>query len=207
MLEAITSPRQRVVYLLESDIEVCESLSLLLRMEGYEVNIFTRKEPFWHELEHNIPDIIVLNSRLVEQSTLPILFELKQRHIGVPIFMLSSIADVDAAVRAMKIGASDFMMLPVNAEHFLLQIRNAFQREVDLGVAKAGSRTIHVRGFSQLTQREREVLNQITNGNSNKEAGRELGISPRTIEVHRARIMEKLGARNTADLVRIVLTS
>ena len=66
---------------------------------------------------------------------------------------------------------------------------------------------VEVRGFSQLTPREREVLQLITNGQSNKEAGRELGISPRTIEVHRARVMEKLGARNTADLMRIVLTS
>ena len=68
-------------------------------------------------------------------------------------------------------------------------------------------RRVEIRGFSQLTPRERQVLQLITNGQSNKEAGRELGISPRTIEVHRARVMEKLGARNTADLMRIVLAN
>ena len=65
---------------------------------------------------------------------------------------------------------------------------------------------MEVRGFNQLTPRERDVLQRISNGQSNKEAGRELGISPRTVEVHMARVMEKLGARNTADLMRIVLT-
>jgi len=76
-----------------------------------------------------------------------------------------------------------------------------------VGAVQAGRRLVEVRGFAQLTPREREVLQLITNGQSNKEAGRELGISPRTIEVHRARVMEKLGAKNTADLMRIVLTS
>ena len=71
----------------------------------------------------------------------------------------------------------------------------------------AGRRSVEVRGLSQPAPREREVLPLISNGQSNKEAGRELGISPRTIEVHRSRVMEKLGARNTADLMRIVLTS
>ncbi len=66
---------------------------------------------------------------------------------------------------------------------------------------------MEVRGFAQLTPREREVLQLISNGQSNKEAGLQLGISPRTVEVHRARVMEKLGAHNTADLIRIVLTS
>ena len=76
-----------------------------------------------------------------------------------------------------------------------------------VGAFEGGRRPIEVRGFAQLTPREREVLQLITNGQSNKEAGRQLGISPRTIEVHRARVMEKLGARNTADLMRIVLTT
>ena len=81
------------------------------------------------------------------------------------------------------------------------------RENVHVGAIDGGKRTVEVRGFAQLTPREREVLQLITNGQSNKEAGRDLGISPRTIEVHRARVMEKLGARNTADLMRIVLTS
>lgn len=107
----------------------------------------------------------------------------------------------------MKLGASDVISKPLDTEHFLGVVRDALRRDVHLGAMQGGRRPVEVRGFSQLTPREREVLQLITNGQSNKEAGRELGISPRTIEVHRARVMEKLGARNTADLMRIVLTS
>ena len=107
----------------------------------------------------------------------------------------------------MKLGASDVIIKPIDTEHLLGLVRDALRRDVHFGAMQGGRRPIEVRGFSQLTPREREVLQLITNGQSNKEAGRELGISPRTIEVHRARVMEKLGARNTADLMRIVLTS
>lgn len=126
---------------------------------------------------------------------------------GTPVFMLSDHPQVEAAVTAMKLGASDVISKPVDSEHFLSVVREALRRDVHLGAMQGGRRPVEVRGFSQLTPREREVLQLITNGQSNKEAGRELGISPRTIEVHRARVMEKLGARNTADLMRIVLTS
>jgi two-component system, LuxR family, response regulator FixJ len=85
-------------------------------------------------------------------------------------------------------------------------VRAAFRQPVHLSPPQGGRRLVEIRGLSQLTPREREVLQLISNGQSNKEAGRLLGISPRTIEVHRARVMEKLGARNTADLMRIVLT-
>jgi FixJ family two-component response regulator len=114
---------------------------------------------------------------------------------------------VDAAVTAMKAGATDVVTKPIDNEHLVGIVRDALRQDVHVSAAAAGRRVIEVRGFAQLTQREREVLQLITNGQSNKEAGRELGISPRTIEVHRARVMEKLGARNTADLMRIVLTS
>ena len=121
--------------------------------------------------------------------------------------MLSNNADVEGAVRAMKAGASDVITKPIDNEHLIEAVLDALRRDVVLGAVERGRRPIEVRGFSQLTPREREVLQLISNGQSNKEAGRQLGISPRTIEVHRARVMEKLGAKNTADLMRILLTS
>ena len=105
----------------------------------------------------------------------------------------------------MKAGAADVIAKPINTDRLVKAVTDALRRNVHVGVPSAGRRPVEVRGFAQLTPREREVLELITNGQSNKEAGRELGISPRTIEVHRARVMEKLGARNTADLMRIVL--
>ena len=107
----------------------------------------------------------------------------------------------------MKAGASDVITKPIDTEHFIRAVVDALRCDVHLGALDGGRRPVEVRGFAQLTAREREVLQLITNGQSNKEAGRELGISPRTVEVHRARVMEKLGAKNTADLMRVVLTS
>jgi FixJ family two-component response regulator len=106
----------------------------------------------------------------------------------------------------MKAGAYDVATKPIDTDRLLRGAREALHEDVHLNPPQGGRRSIEVRGFTQLTPREREVLQLITNGQSNKEAGRELGISPRTIEVHRARVMEKLGAKNTADLMRIVLT-
>jgi FixJ family two-component response regulator len=109
------------------------------------------------------------------------------------------------AVEAIKHGAHDFIEKPFDADTVLTRIREALEARA----AKADPRSDAILlapfpGEEQLTPREREVLERIALGASNKEAGRQLGISPRTIEVHRARIMEKLGAKNTADLVRIV---
>jgi FixJ family two-component response regulator len=106
----------------------------------------------------------------------------------------------------MKTGANDVVTKPVDTERLIRAVLDALRQDVHLGAVDGGKRLVEIRGFAQLTPREREVLQLITNGQSNKEAGRELGISPRTIEVHRARVMEKLGAKNTADLMRIVLT-
>jgi FixJ family two-component response regulator len=121
--------------------------------------------------------------------------------------MLENHPMVEAAVQAMKLGAADVVTKPLDTERLVGSVRDALRQDVHVGAMQSGGRSVEVRGFAQLTPREREVLQLITNGQSNKEAGRELGISPRTIEVHRARVMEKLGARNTADLMRIVLTS
>jgi FixJ family two-component response regulator len=131
----------------------------------------------------------------------------KAMRMGTPVFVLSDREEVAATVQAMKGGASDVITKPIDTEHFVRAVRDALRQDVHMGASQNGRRPIEVRGFAQLTPREREVLQLVTNGQSNKEAGRELGISPRTIEVHRARVMEKLGARNTADLMRIVLTS
>ncbi len=111
------------------------------------------------------------------------------------------------AVDAIKHGALDFIEKPFDAETVVARVREAIEawvRRAENGYGDILSQQFP--GHELLTPREREVLGQIAGGDSNKEAGRKLGISPRTIEVHRARIMEKLGAKNAADLVRIVLS-
>ena len=148
---------------------------------------------------------MLVNVHVGKDSGLDVLRQIKAMRNGAPVFILEDRQEVDSAVEAMKAGAADVVAKPINTDKLVKAVADALRRDVHVGVPAAGRRPVEVRGFAQLTPREREVLELITNGQSNKEAGRELGISPRTIEVHRARVMEKLGARNTADLMRIVL--
>ena len=199
--------RDRLVHIVDPDPATCEALSVLFRLEGFQTTFSLESSHFVASLERLRPDIVVVNLKVGDESGLNLLRRVKAMRTGTPVFMLSDYPQVDAAVTGMKLGASDVISKPIDTEHFLSVVRDALRRDVYLGAMQGGRRPVEVRGFSQLTPREREVLQHITNGESNKEAGRELGISPRTIEVHRARVMEKLGARNTADLMRIVLTS
>ncbi|KKB85053.1 hypothetical protein VW29_07780 [Devosia limi DSM 17137] len=199
--------RDRLVHIVDPDPATCEALSVLFRLEGFQTTFSLEASHFVASLERLRPDIVVVNIKIGPESGLNLLRRVKAMRTGTPVFLLSDYPQVDAAVAGMKLGASDVISKPIDTEHFLTVVRDALRRDVYLGAMQGGRRPVEVRGFSQLTPREREVLQHITNGESNKEAGRELGISPRTIEVHRARVMEKLGARNTADLMRIVLTS
>jgi two-component system response regulator FixJ len=200
--------RDRVVHIVDPDLHVCEALSVLFRLEGFQTAFSINLPGFLASLERRRPDVVLANFELEHPDDgLNLLRRVKTLRMGTPVFMLENRPMVDAAVTAMKAGATDVVTKPIDNEHLVGIVRDALRQDVHVAAAAAGRRVIEVRGFAQLTQREREVLQLITNGQSNKEAGRELGISPRTIEVHRARVMEKLGARNTADLMRIVLTS
>jgi len=199
--------RDRLVHIVDSDPSICEGLSVLFRLEGFQTTFSLESAHFIASLDRRRPDVAVINLVVGEESGLPLLRRVKSLRTGTPVVMLANAPQLDAAVTAMKLGATDIVGKPIDTEHLLTIVRDTLRRDVHLGAMHGGSRAVEVRGFAQLTPREREVLQLITNGQSNKEAGRELGISPRTIEVHRARVMEKLGARNTADLMRIVLTS
>ncbi len=199
--------RNRLIHIVDSDLGTCEALSVLFRLEGFQTSFSLDREGLYSAMERRNPDVIVLNLHIDGEEGFITLSKIKAKRTGIPVFLLSDTSDVDAAVTAMKIGATDVVTKPIDSEKFVRSVRDALRRDVHLGAVQGGRRPIEIRGFNQLTPREREVLQLITNGQSNKEAGRDLGISPRTIEVHRARVMEKLGARNTADLMRIVLTS
>ena len=199
--------RDRLVHIVDPDLATCETLSVLFRLEGFQTLFSVNMSGFLATLERRVPDVVVANFDLGAEEGLELLRRVKGLRMGTPVFMLEDEPMVDAAVEAMKVGATDVVTKPIDTEHLVRVVRDALRRDIHVGTVQAGGRPVEVRGFAQLTPREREVLQLITNGQSNKEAGRELGISPRTIEVHRARVMEKLGARNTADLMRIVLTS
>jgi FixJ family two-component response regulator len=193
------------VFIVDDDGAVRDALRLVFEMEGFRVQAFPDGASFLAAARSRTPDVVVLDVHMPGRSGLEVLQELGP-HYGAPVFMISGQGDIPMAVEAIRQGAHDFIEKPFDADTVVQRVRDAIEARGRKG-ARNNSGDMILAAFSgeeQLTPREREVLERIALGASNKEAGRQLGISPRTIEVHRARIMEKLGARNTADLVRIV---
>jgi two-component system, LuxR family, response regulator FixJ len=195
------------IHIVDDDPAVLDALSMVFTLEGFQVTGFVDCHSFLSAARNHPPACIILDVQMPDRSGLDILKELNAENYPAPIFIISGQGDIPMAVDAIKSGALDFFEKPFDADMVVARVRDAINAHArraaggnDNGLAA------EFPGHTSLTPREREVLAQIAAGASNKEAGRHLGISPRTIEVHRARIMEKLGARNAADLVRIVLS-
>jgi two-component system response regulator FixJ len=204
---SVTELRSGEVFIVDDDPLVLNALSVVLSREGYQVTGFAEGASFLAAARARTPTCIILDVQMPGQSGLDILKELNAQQYPAPIFIISGVGDIPMAVEAIKSGALDFIEKPFDAATVVTRVREAVEawaRRAQRGSVDILSKTFP--GHDLLTSRERDVLGQIAAGSSNKQAGRELGISPRTIEVHRARIMEKLGAKNAADLVRIVLS-
>jgi FixJ family two-component response regulator len=198
----------REVFVVDDDPLVLNALSVVLTREGYRVSGFGDGASFLTAARERTPACILLDVQMPGQSGLEILRALNAQQYAAPIFIISGVGDIPMAVEAIKSGALDFIEKPFDAATVVTRVREAVEAWARRAQRGEGADIVSKAfpGRDLLTSRERDVLNQIAAGSSNKQAGRELGISPRTIEVHRARIMEKLGAKNAADLVRIVLS-
>ena len=180
--------RDRIVHIVDPDLQTCEAMSVLFRLEGFQTAFSINLPGFLASLERRRPDVVIANLDLNgdgEGDGISLLRRVKTLRMGTPVFMLENRPQVDAAVSAMKAGAADVVTKPIDNENLIRIVRDSLRQDIHVSAVAAGRRSVEVRGFAQLTPREREVLQLITNGQSNKEAGRELGISPRTIEVHR----------------------
>lgn len=190
------------LFIADDDGAVRDALAMIFELDGFAVKTFPEGSSLLSAVAGNRPDCIILDVHMPGRSGLDVLQELGPG-FSAPIFMISGQGDIPMAVEAIKKGAHDFIEKPFDADTVVSRVREALAARQRM--QNGANQGLHAfPGEDHLTPREREVLEQIAQGASNKEAGRHLGISPRTIEVHRARIMEKLGARNTADLVRIV---
>jgi FixJ family two-component response regulator len=197
------------IFIVDDDPLIVNALTAVLSREGYQVSGFGEGKSFLAAAKARTPTCVILDVQMPGQSGLDILKELNAQHYPAPIFIISGVGDIPMAVEAIKNGALDFIEKPLDAATVVTRVREAVEAWARRSQRAGGGGDILSKSFpghDLLTSRERDVLGQIAAGSSNKQAGRELGISPRTIEVHRARIMEKLGAKNAADLVRIVLS-
>jgi FixJ family two-component response regulator len=195
------------IFIVDDDPAIREALSIVLARQGYQVASFADGAALLTTARSRIPLCIILDVHIPGRSGLDILKELNAQDYAAPIFIMSGQGDIPMAVDAIRNGAFDFLEKPFRASEVVARVQEAIEahtrRQRDGTAAQEPS--FYFPGREPLTRREREVLAKIVAGASSKEAARDLGISYRTIEVHRARIMEKLAAKNVADLMRIVL--
>ena len=196
------------LFIVDDDEMPRNALSVMFTLAGYRVREFANAEAFIAAARASQPAGVLLDLHLPDKSGLDALKELDAQNYPAPIFIISGDGDIACAVEAVKSGAFDYMLKSSGARAIVSRVGDAIAGFAKRNTPVNGTSGVlfDFPGQTRLTPREREVLAQIAAGASNKEAGRRLGISPRTIEVHRARIMEKIGARNAADLVRIVLS-
>jgi two-component system response regulator FixJ len=199
-----TSP---TIFIIDDDAAVRDSLELLLESAGFrQVAAYSSSRAFLDEATPRPGDCLLLDIRMPGMDGLELQDELAQRGTRVPVVMMTGHGDVPIAVRAMKAGAVDFIEKPFSDDIMLESVRRA------LALGAAAQRKEEASGevmghLASLTAREREVLEGMVAGHPNKVIAHELGISPRTVEIHRARVMEKMAARSLSALVRMALAA
>jgi two-component system, LuxR family, response regulator FixJ len=192
------------IFIVDDDPSVRTALSIMLTGEGFQVTGFPEGESFLTAARSRTPGCVLIDVHLPGRSGVELLKALDAQRYPAPVFVISGQGDIPTAVDAIRNGALDFIEKPFDPAAVVTRVREAIEAWRNAG-QELGILARDFPGHERLTARERQVLERIARGASSKEAGRELAISPRTVEVHRARIMEKLGAKNAADLMRIVL--
>jgi FixJ family two-component response regulator len=196
------------IFILDDDPAIRQMLSMVFARAGFHATCFAEGAALLASAHTVIPACIILDVNIPGRSGLDILKQLNAEDYPAPIFVISGQGDIPMAVEAIRNGAFDFIEKPFRASTVVTRVKEGIeawthrQREVAAPTTSA----MGVLGREPLTRRERDVLTHIVAGASSKEAGRVLGISPRTVEFHRARIIEKFDAKNTADLIRIVMS-
>jgi FixJ family two-component response regulator len=196
------------IFVVDDDPAVRQTLLVVFSNAGHDVVCFSDGAALLAETKVRTPLCIILDVHIPGRSGLDILKHLNAQDYAVPIFIMSGQGDIAMAVDAIKNGALDFIEKPFRGSEVVARVHEAIdansrrQKQTDANEAPL----YNFPGGEPLTRREQDVLGSLVGGASNKEAARQLGISPRTIEVHRARIMEKLGAKNATDLIRIVMS-
>ena len=193
------------VHVVDDDQAVRDSLTLLLRVAGFTVASYPSADAFLLTASQGA-GCVVIDVRMPGMGGLELQEELTRRGRRIPVIVMTGHAEVPLAVKAMKAGAVDFVEKPFEEPAMLAAIRRAFTLGLETAREEAEGNEIGSR-LAQLTPREREVLDALVAGKPNKIIAYELSISPRTVEIHRARVMDKMAARTLSDLVRMALSA
>ena len=194
-------PAQKQIYLVDDDAAVCHALSLFLANAGYRVDTFSCAEDFLKALNDEMQGVMLLDQRMTGMTGLGLQAELGKRGTDLPIIFITGHGDVRMSVNAIKAGAVNFLEKPFSNEELLGMLGEAFA-SLDETRELHGRVDELRRCHDSLTEREREVMRYVVAGMSNRALADQLGVSDRTIEVHRARGMKKMGAESLPDLVR-----
>lgn len=195
---------QRHVYVIDDDPGVRRSMAFLLSSAGYTSRPFVSGQDFLDELPHLQPGCVLLDIRMPQLNGLEVLTALRRSEERFPVLVMTGHGDVPTAVEAMKLGADDFVEKPF-AEDALLQSLERLSKLLDEQANHARRRAESKRKVESLTQREREVLQGLIAGYSNKEIALKLSLSVRTVESYRADMMKKMEVSSVAELVRLGL--
>lgn len=196
----------RLIHIIDDEDSVRRSASFMLKTSGFSVQAWASGVAFLKEVRHVELGCILLDVRMPEMDGLEVQRTLHERGVTMPVIILTGHGDVSIAVRAMKAGAVDFIEKPFEKEVLLGAIEAAFERLDASGEANTRAEEAAV-VLAALSPREREVLEGLAQGLPNKTIAYDLGISARTVEVHRANVMTKLGARSLSDALRIAFAA
>jgi FixJ family two-component response regulator len=197
---------EQTVFIVEDDAAVRDSLGLLLGLKGYRTQSFECAEDFLRVYQASWAGCLLLDIKMPGMSGLELQEALRQKNLALPIIIMTAHGDVPTVRTALKSGAVDFLEKPVDPDALLTAIRTALDADAARRRAARDAEGAQLR-LGILTARERQVMELVAKGSHNREIAATLGISPRTVEVHKARGMEKLQVDSVPELVRIVLSA
>jgi two-component system response regulator FixJ len=192
-----------IVYIVDDDEQMCKSLRWLIEPIGIQTSAFLSPREFMQAYDPHVPSCLVLDVRMPGMSGLDLQDELIARGAIIPIIFITAHADVAMSVRAMKRGAVEFLEKPFNQQVLIEKVQAAVEADTAARLKRADVEVVKAR-VALLSGREREVMNLIVNGASNKFIAAELGITVRTVEAHRAKVMEKMRADSIVELLRMI---
>ena len=196
---------EQTVFIIDDDIEICNALTWLLGSAHFKVEIFTCPLQFLENHNPTQTGCILLDVRMPEMSGMQVLAELKLKKNTMPIIMITGHGDISMAVRAVKMGASDFLTKPIDTQYLIHQINVLMDNQI--ACCSTSNKNDIDMIICELNDQERLVLDLMVNGRMNQQISTELGMTISAVESHRSRIMKKLNAKTVGELIKIYFTA